>query len=176
VFKNEWPQFGADFKVMHHTEIFADMIKQGRLQLKMPIDKKITYHDPCYLGRYNNIYEEPREILKSIRGADLVEMEHNRRMSQCCGGGGGHYWMDLVYGERLNVTRVKEAFDTEADIIAVSCIYCLQMLNDAVKILNLDEKMVVEDISELVVRAMGGIADTQQEKESQREASAPAAA
>ena len=164
-FRNEWPQFGANFKVMHHTEVFAEMIKQGRLNLKMPIDRKITYHDPCYLGRYNNIYEEPREIIKSIKGAKLVEMENNREKSRCCGGGGGHYWMDLVYGERLNVGRVKEAFETEADIIAVSCIYCLQMLNDAVKVLNLDEKMVVEDISELVARAMGGIADTQKQKD-----------
>jgi len=173
-FRNEWPQFGADFKVVHHTELFNDMIRQGRLKLNLPIDKKITYHDPCYLGRYNNIYEEPRNILKAIKGAKLVEMEHNRQKSRCCGGGGGHYWMDLVYGERLNVSRVKEAFETEADIIAVSCIYCLQMLNDAVKILNLDEKMIVEDISELVARAMGGVADTQKLKD--KEAESPAAA
>jgi len=176
VFRNEWPQFGAEFKVLHHTEVFNDLLKQGRLKLKMPIERKITYHDPCFLGRYNDIYEEPRSIIKSIKGAKLVEMEHNRRMSRCCGGGGGHYWMDLVYGERLNVSRVKEAFDTEAEIIAVSCIYCLQMLNDAVKILNLDEKMRVEDISELVARAMGGIADTQELKDKQRQPQAPAAA
>jgi len=174
VFRNEWPQFGADFKVLHHTELFAELIKQGRIKLKFPIEKKITYHDPCYLGRYNNIYEEPRKVIKSIKGAQLVEMEHNREKSRCCGGGGGHYWMDLVYGERLNVSRVKEAFDTEADIIAVSCIYCLQMLNDAVKILNLDEKMTVEDISELVAKAMGGVADAQ--KLSERESEEPAAA
>jgi Fe-S oxidoreductase/nitrate reductase gamma subunit len=174
VIRNEWPQFGADFKVLHHTEVFNQLINEGRLKLTMPIDKKVTYHDPCYLGRYNDIYEEPRNVIKSIKGTRLVEMEHNRRMSRCCGGGGGHYWMDLVFGERLNVSRAKEAFDTEADIIAVSCIYCLQMLNDAVKILNLDEKMRVEDISELVARAMGGVADTQAETE--REAEAPAAA
>jgi Fe-S oxidoreductase len=158
-FRNEYPQFGARFKTIHHTEAIYQLIKDGRLKLEVPIERKITYHDPCYLGRYNNIYEEPREIIRSIKGVQLVEMKNNREKARCCGGGGGHYWMDLEHGERINVARVEEALETEADVIAVSCIYCLQMLDDAVKILNLDEKMKVKDISELVVEAMGGQAE-----------------
>ncbi len=153
-FRNEYPQFGAKFKVVHHSEVICQLIKDGRIKLENPIDRKITYHDSCYLGRYNNIYEQPREIIKSIKGVNLVEMKHNHDKALCCGGGGGHYWMDIPNGERINVTRVKEALDTQAEIIAVSCIYCLQMLDDAVKILGLDEKLAVQDISELVVEAM----------------------
>ena len=159
VFKNEYPQFGADFPVKHHTEVILDLIREGRIKLDVPINKTVTYHDPCYLGRYNDIYDQPREILKSIKGIKLVEMKHNREKALCCGAGGGHYWMDIPNGERLNVTRVKEAQDTGAQIIAVGCVYCLHMIDDALKILNLDEKIVVADISELVVQAMGGVAE-----------------
>ena len=154
VMKNEYPQFGAKFQVMHHSEVIARLIEEKRLTLPSPIQRKVTYHDPCYLGRYNGIYEEPRNILRSIKGVELREMEHNREKARCCGGGGGHYWMDLPGGERLNVARAKEAFATEAEIVAVSCIYCLQMMDDAVKILDLDEKLEVRDLSELVVQAM----------------------
>lgn len=157
VFKNEYPQFGAKFQVIHHTEIIHELIKTGRLELEVPIERKIAYHDPCYLGRYNDIYHQPREILKSIKGARLVEMEHHHEKSQCCGAGGGHYWMDIPNGERLNVARLKEAVKENADIVAVGCVFCLQMLNDSVKIMDLDEKMSVQDISELVIAAMGGI-------------------
>jgi Fe-S oxidoreductase len=162
VFKNEYPQFGAEFKVMHHTEVIAELIKEGRIKLTEPIERKVTYHDPCYLGRYNQIYDQPRDILKAIKGIELVEMEHTRELSQCCGGGGGHYWMDIPSGERINVSRVKEAQATEAGIVAASCVYCLQMLNDGIKALDIEEKMEVHDISELVVRAMGGLADSRQ--------------
>jgi len=163
VFKNEYPQFGADFPVKHHTEVILDLIREGRLKLDVPVDKTITYHDPCYLGRYNGIYDQPREILKAIRGIKLVEMKHTRDKALCCGAGGGHYWMDIPNGERLNVTRVKEAQDTNAQIVAVGCVYCLHMIDDAIKILNLDEKMMVQDVSELVVEAMGGLAETSEQ-------------
>ncbi|HUT55799.1 MAG TPA: (Fe-S)-binding protein [bacterium] len=157
VFKNEYPQFGAKFKVLHHTELIHQLIKDGRLDLELPIERTIAYHDPCYLGRYNDIYDMPREILKSIKGVKLVELKNTRERSQCCGGGGGHYWMDIPNGERINVARVKEAVQGKADIVAVGCVYCLQMLNDSVKLLDLDEKMQVLDISELVIEAMGGL-------------------
>jgi len=160
VFKNDYPQFGARFKTLHHTELIAQLLKEGRLKFTVPIERTITYHDPCYLGRYNDIYEAPREILRAIKGIKLVEMKNNREKARCCGGGGGHYWMDLPNGERLNVARGKEACETGAEIVTVGCIYCLHMLDDALKILNLDEKMIVYDISELVVVAMGGEADT----------------
>lgn len=172
VFKNEYPQFGAKFKVYHHTEVIAELIKEGKIKLTQPIERKITYHDPCYLGRYNDIYEEPRDVLKGIKGVQLVEMEHHHELSQCCGGGGGHYWMDIPSGERINVTRVKEAQAAEADIMAVSCVYCLQMLNDGIKTLDIEEKMEVFDLSELVVRAMGGIAGTQAVPSAEKKAEA----
>ena len=159
--KNEYPQFGGNFNILHHTEVIYQLIKEGKIKLELPIEQKITYHDPCYLGRYNDVYEEPREIIKSIKGVQLVEMAHNREKAQCCGGGGGHFWMDIMHGERLNVTRIKEAVDTKASIVATSCIYCLQMLDDAIKILDLDEQMRAEDISELVIEAMGGLANAQ---------------
>lgn len=155
VFKNDYPQFGAKFKVLHHTELISQLVREGVLKLDVPIEHRITYHDSCYLGRYNDMYEEPREILKAIKGAQLVEMKNNRERANCCGGGGGHYWMDIPNGERLNVQRVREAQETGAEIIAVGCIYCLHMFDDAIKILNLDDKMVVYDISELVVVASG---------------------
>jgi Fe-S oxidoreductase len=159
VFRNEYPQFGATFNVLHHTELISQLLKEGRLEFKVPIERTITYHDPCYLGRFNGIYEQPREILKAIKGITLVEMEHNRDKARCCGGGGGHYWMDINNGERLNVTRGEEAHATGAEIVTVGCIYCLHMMDDAIKILNLDDKMTVYDISELVIIAMGGEAD-----------------
>lgn len=160
VFRNEYPQFGAKFKVLHHTELIAQLLKEGRIKFPVPIERTVTYHDPCYLGRYNDIYDEPRQILSAIKGLKLVEMKNNREKARCCGGGGGHYWMDIPGGERLNVTRAKEANETGADLITVGCIYCLHMLDDALKILNLDDKMTVYDISELVVVAMGGEVDT----------------
>ncbi len=161
-FKNEYPQFGADFNVLHHTEAIYQLIKEGKIKLEYPVEQKVTYHDPCYLGRYNGIYDEPREIIKSIKGLKLVEMENNREKSRCCGGGGGHFWMDIQNGERINVTRAKEALETGAGIIATSCIYCLQMLDDAIKILDQDEKVRAEDVSELVIEAMGGLPDVKQ--------------
>lgn len=165
VMKNEYPQFGADFNVVHHTELIYNLLKEGRIKLDTPIKEKITYHDPCYLGRYNDIYDQPREIIKAIPGAALVEMKHNREKSQCCGGGGGHYWMDIDFGKRFNVTRIEEANDTRASIVATSCIFCLQMLVDAIKIGNLDERLRAEDISELVLMAMGRKVDAAKEKQ-----------
>ncbi len=154
-FKNEYPQFGKPFQVFHHTELIYRLIREGKIRLPRPIDRKITYHDPCYLGRYNDIYDQPREILRSISGVKLVEMKHNRQYSRCCGGGGGHLWMDLDTGRRINVWRVEEALETGADTIAVACVYCLQMLNDAVKILDVEDRIEVRDIAELVAEAMG---------------------
>jgi Fe-S oxidoreductase len=160
VFKNDYPQFGVHLPVVHHTELIAQLLKEGKLKFTVPIERTITYHDPCYLGRYNDIYDAPREILKAIKGIKLIEMKNNREKARCCGGGGGHYWMDIPGGERLNVARAKEAVETKADIVTVGCIYCLHMLDDAIKILSLDEKMVVYDISDLVVVALGGEVDT----------------
>jgi Fe-S oxidoreductase/nitrate reductase gamma subunit len=156
VFKNEYPQFGGKFNVVHHTEIIDQLIRQKRISLDYPVEHNVAYHDPCYLGRYNDVYEQPRNIIHAIKGAKLAEFPLNRGKAQCCGAGGGHYWMDIQSGERLNVARVKEAMGLNIDSIAVGCVFCMQMMMDAMKIMDVDEKVKLFDISDLVVKALGG--------------------
>jgi len=159
VLKNEYPQFGGKYNVVHHSEYILGLIKQGKIKLPKEVHEKVTYHDPCYLGRYNDVYSDPRDVLKSIKGVEIKEASNKNEKSFCCGGGGGNYFMDLdldVPGdERLNVRRVKELAGTGAETIAVSCVYCMQMLDDGVKLNELEEKIKVKDISTLVVEAMG---------------------
>ena len=154
VLKNEYKTFGIRFNVLHHSEILRDLLLSGRLKPRRPLDRTITFHDPCYLGRYQGIFDAPRKVLGSIPQARIVEMSHHRERSFCCGGGGGHYWMDLKNGKRLGDMRVDEATALGADTIAVGCVYCLQMMEDAVKNKNLDEKMRVLDIADILTEAM----------------------
>jgi Fe-S oxidoreductase len=149
VFKNEYPQFGGNFNVVHHTEFIQQMIKLGKLQPRTGAAKKAVYHDPCYLGRYQKIYDAPRSVIKAIPAIQLFEMKNRREKSLCCGAGGGHYWMDLKRGERINNLRVKQAHDAGADTIITGCAYCMHMLQDSLKLLNLDESMRVIDIASL---------------------------
>jgi len=149
VLKHEYKQFGGDFNVMHHTEFLRQMIAQGKLKPAGGKAKKITYHDPCYLGRYQKIYDAPREVLKALPGVQLPEMKNRREKSLCCGAGGGHYFMDLKRGERINNIRVKQAHDAGADTIVTGCGFCLHMLQDSLKLLNYDETMRVVDIASL---------------------------
>jgi len=152
--KNEYPEFGGDFEVIHYTELLNELIKEGTLNAEK-IEAKITYHDPCFLGRRNGIYEPPREILSSISGEEILEMERNRDNSFCCGGGSGNFFTDLVSGDKApSRLRVREAYNTGAEIIAVSCPICLIMLEDAVKSEGLDKKISVKDISEIVKNAL----------------------
>jgi len=118
--------------------------------LSKSLNKKITYHDPCYLGRHNDIYEEPRAVLKAIPGAEFVEMERNRKDSYCCGGGGGKIWMEVKAGERLSDFRVQEALETGAEVLVVACPYCLTNFEDSRKVLNAEDKIQVMDLVELV--------------------------
>ena len=152
-FKREYPEFGANFEVVHQTQLFAQLIEQGRLVPQKPLNKRVVYHDPCTLGRQNGIYDEPREVLKSIPGLELVEIENfSREYSLCCGGGSGGLWLDWPVDERMTNVRVKQAFDTGAEILAVACPYCLQMFEDSVKVMNLN--LEVKDISELLLEAL----------------------
>jgi len=157
-FKNDYPK---DFEVMHYTHLLRDMIKDGRLDVSKGkengFDAKITYHDPCFLGRHNGEYDAPREILNSIPGVELIEMERNRENAFCCGGGGGNFYTDFLGGGEDSPARirVREAYDTGAEILAVACPICLTMLNDAVKVEGLEEKLKVKDISEIVREAQG---------------------
>ncbi len=152
--KNEYPQFGGNYEVYHHTEFILKLINEGKLKLKNPINQTCTYHDSCYLGRINNIYEEPREIIKSISGITLKEMPRNHNQSFCCGAGGGRMWLEEHIGTRINANRTEEALKLNPDTIAVGCPFCLIMLDDGVKDKGAEEKVKVLDISEMVVKAI----------------------
>jgi len=151
--KNEYPQFGGEFEVVHHTEFIADLIKQGKLKLASEMNKKVTYHDPCYLGRHNDIYDSPRQVLTSIPQAKLVEMERHRSKSFCCGAGGGHMWMEET-GTRINEVRTGHALETKSEIVATACPYCLQMFEDGIKAKEATEYFKAMDIAELVADAI----------------------
>ncbi len=146
VLKNEYPQFGGNYNVVHYTEYLYEMF-QNRLRYRTNGEKRVvTYHDPCYLGRYQHIYEAPRKLICAIPGITLVEMKNHKTESLCCGGGGGHFWMDIKVGERINNLRVKQALAAGADTIVTACPFCLHMLEDAVKQMDLDNKIQVIDI------------------------------
>jgi Fe-S oxidoreductase/nitrate reductase gamma subunit len=153
-FKNEYPLFGAEFEVMHHTEFIWDLIKNGKLKIKKEVKEKLVYHDSCYLGRYNNIYDPPREVLGRVANSDILEMERRRNKSFCCGAGGGRMWMEETLGRRINQMRVEQANQTGAEIIITSCPYCLTMLSDGIKEINLEEKMNALDLAEVVEKAL----------------------
>jgi len=148
--KNKYPKLG-DFEVFHYTQLLLEMIQQGKIALSK-LKTKVTYHDPCFLGRYNNVYDAPREIMRSIPGIELIEMERTRENSFCCGGGSGNFVMDLLgrSEESPSRIRVREAHETGAEILVVACPSCMTMLDDAVKDDGLEGKLTVKDIAELV--------------------------
>ncbi|MBL7176531.1 MAG: (Fe-S)-binding protein [Desulfobacteraceae bacterium] len=153
-FIKEYPELGGNFEVQHYTQFLQDLIKKGKLEPTRQVEKKVTYHDPCYLGRHNNIYDPPREVIKAIPGIELVEMERNREDSLCCGGGGGGLWNEVPAEERFSVLRVEEAAETGAEIIAAACPYCISMFEDALKTIGKEEEMKIMDISELVLESL----------------------
>jgi Fe-S oxidoreductase/nitrate reductase gamma subunit len=154
ILKNEYPQLGGDFQVIHHTEFLMELIASGRLKLTKPINKAITYHDSCYLGRANQIFEPPRKIIQSIPGLRLIEMKRNYNQSFCCGAGGGRMWMEEHIGTRINQMRTDHAIDIKAELIGTACPYCLTMLFDGIKEKGKSETMAAYDLSELVDQSM----------------------
>jgi Fe-S oxidoreductase len=154
VFKREYPKLGGKFEVFHYTEILSGLIKEERIPLS-DYQARVTYHDPCYLGRHNLIYDPPRDVLKAIPGLELVEMRRNRESAFCCGGGGGNFFTDMVGPgqESPARVRVREALDTGAEIIAVACPQCAKMLGDALKSEEKEDSVEVLDIAEIVKRA-----------------------
>jgi Fe-S oxidoreductase len=153
--KNEYPQFGATFEVIHYTTLLEQLIQNGKIALtSRGRTIKITYHDSCYLGRYNDGYEPPRKILGTMSDLLFMEMERSREKGFCCGGGGCHMWMEERAGRRINETRVEQALETGAEIIATVCPLCMISLDSAVKVLNLDGRLQVMDILELVGERM----------------------
>ncbi|MFC1999980.1 (Fe-S)-binding protein [Chloroflexota bacterium] len=153
-FKNEYPQLGGSFQVVHYTQYLAELIREGRLKPTKQLDLRVTYHDPCYLGRHNNVYDEPREILRSISGVELVEMADYGESSLCCGGGGGRIWQEAVKGERLSDLRVEQAAGTGASVLAAACPYCMLNFLDSVLTLGENDNLQVKDISELLLEAL----------------------
>jgi Fe-S oxidoreductase len=150
ILKNEYPQFGGNYEVIHHTELIAQLIKEGKLKVKKNRNELVTYHDACYLGRYNDIYNQPRQIIKAVPGLDMVEMERNRRRAFCCGGGGGHMWLEEQEGNRINEMRTEQALETGVQTVITACPLCLQMFEDGIKAKAAEEQLKVMDIAELL--------------------------
>ena len=153
-FRNDYPAMGAEFEVLHYTQVLADIMKSGAL-LVQGYRAKATYHDPCYLGRHNDIYDAPREILNSIPGLELVEMKRNKKNAFCCGGGGGNFYTDMLGGggNSANRIRVREAAETGAEILAVACPLCAKMMEDGIRAEGLEERLAVKDVAEIVMEA-----------------------
>jgi len=153
IMKNEYPQLGSDCEVVHHTTYFKELATQERLKLGKTSGKTVTFHDSCYLGRYNNIYNEPRELLKLV-GLNVTEMKNNGEKGFCCGGGGGHIWLEEHEGQRINEMRTDEAIAIEADIVGTACPFCLTMINDGILVREVGDKMKVLDMAEILVQAL----------------------
>jgi Fe-S oxidoreductase len=153
-FKNEYHELDGKFEVIHYTQYFAQLIKEGRLKFSKELNKRVTYHDSCYLGRHNGIYDEPREVLQSIPGLELVEMRDSRENSLCCGGGGGRIWMDTKKEERFSDLRVDQAIEAGAQALVASCPYCILNFEDSVLTMDKADVLEVKDISELVQEAI----------------------
>jgi len=155
---NEYPALGGNYKVTHYTQFLMDRMDQLKPLMTKPLDLKVTYHDPCYLGRRNDIYDIPRELIKSIPGVEMVEMERNRENALCCGGGGGGVWLDSFIWENTDVPlpeqRVKEAARTGADVMVVACPIEVSRFEDSIKTAGLEGKLAVKEITELIASSM----------------------
>jgi Fe-S oxidoreductase len=149
-FKNEYPEFMVDFEVIHISQYLFELINEGRLELTKEYRKKVTYHDPCYLGRHNGIYDEPREALNKAPGLELIEMPESRVDSLCCGGGGGRIWMETPKGERFSDLRLEQAIGVGAEVLVTSCPYCIANFEDSRLTLNVTENIEVKDITEIL--------------------------
>ncbi len=153
-FKNEYPEFMVKFEVVHITQLLNALIDEGRLELTKSVDRKVTYHDPCYLGRHNDVYEAPRELLKKVPGLELVEMADSRSNSLCCGGGGGRIWMDTPKNERFSDIRLMQARDAGATVLATTCPYCITNFEESRLNLEYDDILEIKDIAEIVNAAI----------------------
>ena len=153
-FKNEYPQFGGTYEVLHHSHLIEQLLKDGRVPLKRTLPQALTYHDSCYLGRHNGTFDAPREAFETVTGQPIREMDLSRDKSFCCGGGGGHMWMEVdVEAQRINQLRFKQALDVEAETIGTACPFCVTMLEDAGKVLD-REDVEVRDFVELLAEAL----------------------
>ncbi len=149
-FKNEYPEFKVNFEVVHISQYLPELISEGRLQITKEYAKKVTYHDPCYLGRHNGVYDEPRDALNRIPGLELVEMAETRENSLCCGMGGGRIWFETPKSERFSNIRMEEAIELGAEELVTACPYCITNFEDTRAVLNCTDAIQVKDITEIL--------------------------
>jgi Fe-S oxidoreductase len=155
---NEYPQLGGNYEVMHHTQVLARLVSEGKLKPVIPIEEKITYHDPCFLGRHNRVFTPPREIMAQVPGVQAQEMHRCKERGFCCGAGGARMWMEERIGKRINIERIEEALSTDPDTISTGCPYCLVMLGDAISAKKSSgeakESLEVVDVAQLLIRSV----------------------
>jgi Fe-S oxidoreductase len=152
--KNEYPQLDGHYQVQHHSQYLAELVREGRLHPSKSQQGTFTFHDPCYLGRYNGEYDAPRALLAASVSGETVEMRRSRNESFCCGAGGARMWMEETIGTRVNEERVRQAAETGAGTIVTGCPFCMTMIDDGVKQTGRDGKMRVRDIAEVLLEAV----------------------
>jgi Fe-S oxidoreductase len=157
----EYPQLGGEYEVVHHTQLLSQLVEEGRLTPVTPIDRKVTYHDPCFLGRHNKVYTPPREILESVQGLSTQEMHRCKDRGFCCGAGGARMWMEEKIGKRINAERTEEALELDPDVISTACPFCITMLSDALNTKKQDgkagEHVEVLDVSQILLRSLAPV-------------------
>jgi Fe-S oxidoreductase len=155
---NEYPQLGGNYEVVHHTQLLARLVAEGRLTPITPVQEKITYHDPCFLGRHNKVYSAPREIMEHVPGVQSQEMHRCKERGFCCGAGGARMWMEERTGKRINTERIDEALSTDPDTVSTACPYCLVMLGDAIAAKKTTgeakESLEVVDVAQILARSI----------------------
>jgi Fe-S oxidoreductase len=151
---NEYPQLGGRYEVVHHTEFLADLVKQGRLQPEKRVDETITYHDPCYLARHNDVWEGARWVIESIPGAQYQELHRHKHTTFCCGAGGSRMWMEERMGKKMNVERTDEALASASSCLATGCPFCNIMLSDGITERHADDDMRVRDVAQILLESI----------------------
>ena len=150
--KNEYPDYGGTYEVVHHTELLSRLVREGKLTPTKAVDELLAYHDPCYLGRHNQVYDEPRDVLQHVPGLRTVELPRHKERGLCCGAGGARMWMEERAGRRINVERTDEVVATGAETLGVACPYCLIMLDDGAKVRGGEFKVV--DVAQVVAASL----------------------
>lgn len=153
-FQNEYPELGGEWEVVHYTQLLEQLLAEGKLSFPQAVEKKVAFHDPCYLGRHSGIYDAPRKLLASVEKAEPLELGRCKELSLCCAGGGGRIWAEVPMGERFGELRVSDAVDKGAEVLTTSCPYCLNMLTDACNSMDKQEVLEVNELSEILAAAL----------------------